>query len=484
MPLPAEFRSVWTYEAAPYPTLEENLNAEVVVVGAGIVGLTTALSLAQSGLDVAVVEALSVGRQVTGGSTAKVTAQHGLIYGHLARTRGPAVARLYGEANRAGMARIKQWTDELGIACDLETRTAYLYSEATGREDLIAEAEAARAAGFEAAFLERAPLSFETTGAMSFPDQAQFNPVRYLDGLAKAFVSRGGRLFENSRVRDIEDANRWRIKTDGGSIEAKHIVVATNMTIKSPLGMSKRTQPRMHTAMAFRIGEEPFDGMFLGVDDPTHSLRTGRLGSGRVLVALGPKFNTGHEADVAGRFADLAVWVKERFGDLETAAAWCNEDYDTPDRVPFIGEPDPKEAAGFYIATGFNAWGISNGTAGGILLADLIAGHRNEWRELYEPARPADEINEGGESATLVSSISQIAPGEGAVLDGPGKKIAVWRDHSGATHKLSAECTHKGCIVSWNNAAKMWNCPCHGSMFTREGKVLHGPARKDLEARN
>lgn len=484
--LPSPLRSYWTMDAkgAGYPELEGSMHAETVVIGAGIVGLTTALRLVEAGREVIVVEAMKVGRQVTGGSTAKVTAQHGLIYDHLIQTLGREKAALYAEANRAGMVEIAGWIDTLGIACDFERKPAFLYSEGSAQvAALRAEAEAAKSLGFDAEFLDRAPLPFATLGAVRFADQAQFNPVKYLDALAAAVVAKGGRIFERSRVRLVEAASRWRVVTDKGNVHAEHVVVATNLTIKSPVGMAGRTQPRMHTAMAFPIEPGRIEGMFLGIDERGHSLRTTPGPDGPVLVALGPKFDTGHEADVAGRFAALEAWINENLTAAAPIAAWCNEDYDTEDRVPFIGEPDPEKAAGFHIATGFNAWGISNGTAGGMLIADRILGHANPWRPLYDPARPASkEFNKGGDSASMVESIEAIAKGQGGVIERDGEKIAVWRADDGTLTELSAKCTHKGCIVSWNNAARTWDCPCHGSMFTAAGEVLHGPARTNLEA--
>jgi nitrite reductase/ring-hydroxylating ferredoxin subunit len=237
----------------------------------------------------------------------------------------------------------------------------------------------------------------------------------------------------------------------------------------------------MHTAMAFPIEAGAMNGMFLGVDDPAHSFRTTQGPDGEVLIALGPKFNTGHEPDVAARFADLEAWIRHTLPVGDPIAAWCNEDYETPDRVPYVGEPDPEQSPGFHIATGFNAWGISNGTAAGLLIADRILGRENAWAALYDPARPAPkDFNIGGDTASRVDSIDEIARGGGGVIVRDGKKIAVWRDDDGVAHELSASCTHKGCTVTWNNAARTWDCPCHGSMFDREGRVLHGPARKNL----
>ncbi|MDW6023621.1 FAD-dependent oxidoreductase [Mesorhizobium sp. BAC0120] len=477
--------SCWTATAGPtsYSPLEGSIHAETVVVGAGIVGLTTALRLCEAGRSVIVLEALRVGRQVTGRSTAKITTQHGLIYHDLMRNLGQPTAQSYADANRAGVRQILDWAAAHAIDCDLETRAAYTYTaDPARRGEIEAEANAARQLGLDAEVLDRAPLPFSTAGALRFPDQAQFNPARYAIGLARAVEKLGGRIFELSRAVSIDEASRWRVVTDNGTAHAENMVVATNMTVKSPVGMANRTQPRSHPVMAFRIDDPTrLDGMFLGIDNPTRSIRTGRDDAGPLLVVLGPKFNTGQDADVARRFVELESWARANLPVGAAAWRWCNEDYDTPDRLPYVGEPDPDKSPGFHIATGFNAWGISNGTAAGILISDRILGQSCPWEKLYDPARPYDkEFHINGQSQSIVGSFDEIGPGEGGVLVSGEKKIAAWRDETGELHTVSATCTHKGCTVSWNNADRTWDCPCHGSIFAADGSVIHGPARKAL----
>jgi len=477
--------SCWTagLPAPDYPELSGSIHAETVVVGAGIVGLTTALRLREQGREVAVVEALEIGGQVTGRSTAKITTQHRLIYRRLIEERGRALAKTYAVANLAGCELIGRWAREHAIACDLEDKDAFVYTqEPDGRKRLEAEAEAANSLGLKAELVGRAPLPFDTEAALRFPGQAQFNPSKYLLGLARAFIESGGRLFVRSRARLIGEASRWRVVTDRGNLHAENVVIATAMTVKSPVGMARRTQPRMHVAMAFRIDRPLLDGMFISLEEPTRSLRLGRDADGLLLVVLGPRFITGQDGDVAARFGELEGWVRRHFSVGEVAWRWCNEDYDTPDGVAFVGEPDPEKAPGFYIATGFNAWGISNGTAAGMLISDLVTKKKSPWKALYDPARPAsDDFNQPGKSRSLVRSVDDIRAGHGGVIERDGEKIAVHRRPDGTLHALSAKCTHKGCIVTWNNADLTWDCPCHGSMFAADGSVLHGPARDPLQ---
>jgi glycine/D-amino acid oxidase-like deaminating enzyme/nitrite reductase/ring-hydroxylating ferredoxin subunit len=487
--LPGRNESCWiaTAPTMNFPDLTSLHECDVVIVGAGIVGLTAALSLCEAGKSVVVLEARRVGGQVTGRSTAKITTQHSLIYRHLIDTAGQDIAMLYAEANRTAVERIRTWIETLGIDCDYERKPAYAYTCDPQRLDTIREeAEAARILDFEAEILDRAPLPFATAAALCFPDQAQFNPASYLVALANAVEARGGRIFEQSRAKSFDQDNGWRIGTDQGAVRAKQVVIATNMTVKSPVGYANRTQPRSHVAMAFRLeNQAAVDGMFISIDDPTHSIRTGRDQDGPLLIALGPRFNTGQDGDVAQRFRDLEQWTRTHLPVSEAVWRWCNEDYDTADRMPYVGQPDPKKASGFYVATGFNGWGISNGTAAGLLIAFEISTGSRLWGNLYDPSRLAPkDFHQSGDTQSFVDDVARIAPGAGGVIIRGDEKIAVWRDDNGDLHALSASCTHKGCTVTWNNADRTWDCPCHGSMFETDGTVIHGPAREPLPPRS
>lgn len=484
--LPGKAGSCWTATApkTAYRKLVSSQTTDVVVVGAGIVGLTAAYLLTNEDLSVALLEARRIGRQVTGRSTAKITTQHSLIYRHLIESFDLETARRYADANRLGMNQIQQWIGQLHIDCDYESKDAYVYCTDTSRlSDLEAEADASRKVGLDADVLDRAPLPFSTAGALRCRNQAQFNPAQYLIGLAKATEAAGALVFEETRVMGVEENDGWQLKTSEASVHATNVVLATNLPIAGPIPYDERTRPRSHIVMAFRVdAHAAIDGMFIGIDEPTHSLRVGRDQDGLLLVVLGSKFGTGLDGNIARHFRDLDVWTHRNLEVGEAAWRWVNEDYDSPDRIPFVGEV-PK-APGLYVATGFNAWGISNGTAAGTLIAKQILGQRPEWASVYDPVRKAPKkFNKGGGSQSSVHSIDDIQPGGGGVMNLGRGKIAIWKGDDGTPHVLSASCTHKGCVVTWNNADRTWDCPCHGSVFSAAGDVIHGPAVEPLPPR-
>ena len=488
--LPATFDCCWTASAptGDFPRLNGDCECDVLVVGAGIAGLSTALALSESGQSIVVLEARTVGRQVSGLSTAKITTQHGLIYRELIDRVGPEMAKAYADANCEGMRQIEGWIARYGIACDYQPSSAYAYTLSPARKvDLVKEAEAARLLGLEARVLARAPLPFETSCALEFPNQAQFNPVSYLVGLARAVEDNGGRVFEHSRASSFDyQQERWKVDCASGTVSARQVVVATHMPVQTPLDYVSPTQPRSHVVMAFRpAAGQTLSGMFIAVDAPTYSIRLGRDAEGPLIIVVGPRFNTGQDGNVAQRFASLEQWVRAHLPVAEARWRWCNEDYDTPDRMAYVGEPDPEQSPRLFVATGFSAWGISNGSAAGYGLAQQIVTGRWPWGALFDPRRKADKpLNQSSDSHTRLDSLASLAPGEGGVIAEGEDQLAVWCDDAGDLHALSAACTHMGCAVTWNNAERTWDCPCHGSIFEADGRVRHGPANKPLGKRS
>ncbi len=489
--LPGRPETCWngTAPASDRPPLPSNLEVDVAVIGAGVVGLTAAVLLARAGRKVAVVEAKRIGRGVTGGSTAKVTTQHGLIYAELARSFGEDGARAYAEANRAGFDWIAAQVRDRAIDCDWAHKAAYVWSEdESDLQALKQEVEIARRLGLPAAFDDVAPLPFAVEGAVRFDDQAQFHPVKYAQGLAREV-----QVFENTRVLDVDEGAPCRIDTDRGSLQAADVIVATNLPILDRGGFFAKALPKRHVCLAFEA-EAPLDGMFISADAPTRSVRTAPAGGGHLLIAVGEAFKTGH-ADTLAKFAELEAWVRGRFAVGAVQYRWGNQDYYAVDRVPYVGALHPLSRH-VRVATGFSAWGFTNGTAAAMILADDILGRRNPWASLFDAQRVkpsvtgAELIQEnvhiakewvkerlGGKASMPVE---QLGPGQGGIVRMDGDDVAAFRDPRGALHVVSPVCTHMGCVVSWNEGERSWDCPCHGSRFGIDGTVLQGPAVKDL----
>ena len=487
-------RTYWnaTATAPDFPQLVGNVSVDVAVIGGGIVGITTARMLKDKGLTVAVIEARHVGRQVTGRSTAKVTSQHGLIYQTLEQKFGEAQARLYGEAQESGVRTISSLAAQYAIDCDIEPKPAYVYTCDEAEVSRIEkEAEVTRRLGLPATLVRDVDLPFDVLAAVRFDGQAQFHPTKYVASLAQTIPGNGCHVFENSRVIDWEPT---RVVTDQGSVTARHVVMATHLPLGQVGLYYAQAYPEAEPVIAARIGRVP-DGMYINVENPSHSIRTHRAASGEIYgIVAGTSFKPGHTDEERKHFEEIESWLAEHFDAGPVEHRWVNEDYQPMDGAPFIGWSSSVRGA-YLVATGFDAWGISNGTVAGMILADLAAGEENSWLEVFDATRikpiagAPTALKENVQVAKhLVSgylsrrpgSVDDLAPGQAAILKIDGKNVAAFKDEQGHVHAVSAVCSHMGCIVGWNETDRTWDCPCHGSRFELSGEVIHGPATKPL----
>jgi nitrite reductase/ring-hydroxylating ferredoxin subunit len=286
------------------------------------------------------------------------------------------------------------------------------------------------------------------------------------------------------------------VVTENGVVEASHVIQATLLPFHDPAGLFAKTHPSRSYAISARVDGSAPEGMFLSVDSPTRSIRPHYSEQGTYLVIGGEEHKTGQDDDTEKRYAAIEEWARERFGVTSIAHRWSAQDYVPADGIPYVG-PLGKGSR-IMVATGFKKWGMTNGTAAAIMLSELILGRPGEWLPVFDPKR----LNLGASGGSIFKenvnvaqrfvgdrlpsggpSLHELAPGEGAVVDHDGDKVAAYNDPTAGLRTMSARCTHMGCIVSFNTAERTFDCPCHGSRFDTTGEVIEGPATAPLASK-
>jgi glycine/D-amino acid oxidase-like deaminating enzyme/nitrite reductase/ring-hydroxylating ferredoxin subunit len=495
----ARNESVWIHTGPPQPELprlERDVDTDVAVIGGGIVGITTALLLKEAGRRVVLIEADRIARGVSGYTTAKVSSQHGLIYARLRSTFGADAARTYGQVNEAALAWIAERVEHDGIDCDLRRQPSYAYvSSESKRSQVEDEAQAAVEAGLPATLTEVTPLPYPVAAAVRFDDQAEFHVRKYLLALAAQIPGDGCAIYERSHAVEVDDDERCAVKTPGGRVNADQVVVASHFPFLDRSLAFARIHPERSYAIACRIRGRPPEGMHISGDSPTRSVRAVPLGDEELLLVGGEGHKTGTGGDTEERYARLERFAREHWDVESVAYRWSTQDNITVDHVPYVGRVTPRSQR-VLMATGFAKWGMTGGTAAARVLAGLLLGQDSAAARLFDPWRMQPRaipslVKENaqvglrfvGDRVTKPGTrpIDSLEPGEGDIVRHRGEKVAAYRDDDGELVAVSARCTHLGCQVNWNAAERSWDCPCHGSRFAPDGKVIHGPAVHRLE---
>lgn len=493
--LPGRAESYWmaTTPQSSYPPLSGDVRVDVAILGGGIVGITSAFLLKEAGASsVAVIDADRIISGVTGHTTAKITSQHSLIYDRLISNFGRRQAQQYAESNQEAIEKIASIVSSREIACDFSRKPAYVYADSEESASKIRnEVDAAQTLGLPASFEADLPLPFETYGSVRFGNQAQFHPRKYLCALAREIEGDGCHVFEKTRALKMEGDGPITITTDKGTIKAQKVIQATRFPINDKPGfMFQRLYQSLSYVLGVRI-KEPFpQGMFINAEKPVRSLRSQPADGGELILVTGEGHRTGEGNHKISHYQNLEKWIRSVYSVNSIDYRWSTQDTISIDNVPYIGRIT-SDNENLYVATGFRKWGMTTGTVAAMILTDMILGKSNPWEEVYDPSRfkPLEsaknlfsQVVEAGKSLVgdriipVHEEASQIAPREGAIVKIEGERVAAYRDREGVLHTLDPSCRHMGCIVSWNDAEKTWDCPCHGSRYNAGGEVISSPA--------
>ncbi len=484
-----------------FPPLAGDVHTQVCVIGGGIAGLTTAYLLAREGKNVVLVDALGLGAGETGRTTAHFFppdewyrgVEGGFDTDH---------AKLVADSFRQAVNLVEGIVRSEHIDCAFERVDGYLYALPDNTfKDLGHEYTAAQRAGAEVSLLERVPgLSFDTGPCVCYRNQAQFHPLRYLGGLAEAFIRHGGRIYCGTRAHEMDgDSHIQVVHTSGGDIYAQAVVVATNTPFNNRVVMHTKQAAYRTYVVALQVPRGSVPRILLwDTGDPYYYVRihTPEAAQHDLLIVGGADHKVGQDDHPQHRYDELERWTRERFPMAQQVLyRWSGEVMEPADGPAYLGR-NPMDDSNIYVITGDSGNGMTHCTIGAVIISDQVMGRDNPWVELYDPARKvvhglqefvaeqANTLSYYAEWATggEVESVAEIAAGQGAIVRQGVHKLAVYRDPDGGLHALSARCTHLGCVVHWNAGECSWDCPCHGSRFDTGGAVLHGPAPTALAA--
>jgi glycine/D-amino acid oxidase-like deaminating enzyme len=477
-------------------------SADVIVVGAGITGLMTAVLLARAGKDVLVLEARTVGAGATGNTTAKISVLQGTHLSKVLPRHGRDLARAYIDGNREGQDWVINHCQSNGIAVQRED--AYTYAQsAKGVFSARAELKACEAVGLPVVWDDAADVPFSYHGGVRLPEQAQFDPMPFLDSLAKELLDRGGRLVEQTRVRrvsargkgvhvHVNDAAQQDVE-----LEAGQLVLATGIPILDRGGYFARVKPSRSYCLAFKVPGSITRPMMISTDSPTRSVRYAPVADGERLIVGGAGHTVGRKKSPSKALEELSSWARKHYPGAVQTHFWSAQDYTPIDQLPYVGPILPNTET-IFIATGFNKWGMTNGAAAGLALSSRILGGRMDWARAFASWSPHEltglftamqfnaevgfDLAKGWITPLTRTGRRDPVNGEGGVVSGPPWHLEARCRIDGTEHRVSPVCPHLGGIVNWNDADKAWECPLHGSRFAPDGTLLEGPATRDLTA--
>jgi len=484
-----------------YPILNEDLKVDVAIIGGGFSGIACGYMLIKEGVKACILEADHILQGTTGHTTAKITSQHGLIYNKIKSKMSEELAKQYAEANESAINIIEKIAQEHKIQCDYISQSAYVYTLQDKYVQKISdEANTASSLGIKASYLDEIPLAIPVKAAVRFDNQAQFHPRKFLLALAKEVVNGGSKIFEQTRIVDIEENNQHYVLTtkQGNKVTADKVIIASHYPCYNKNGLYfARIYSERSYAVAIKAKEEYPGGMYITAEDPGRSLRNQAYNEGELIIVGGEHHKTGQGKDTIKHYEALIDFANANYTIEAIPYRWSTQDCMTLDDLPYIGH-FTSDTPNLYIATGYGKWGMTNSIVSAVLLKDLIVHGKSPWQDVYNPSRQTisasaknfivENLNVAeqlidGKISSLPTEV-KINPGEGKVIEANGQRAGAYRDKKGKLHVVDTTCPHMGCELNWNFAEKSWDCPCHGSRFSYEGEIIEGPAVRPLDIHN
>lgn len=468
---------------APSSSLKGDISTEVAVIGAGLAGILTAYMLQERGVSVVVIEKDQVGCGITKNTTAKITSQHGLIYQKLLRYKGEERAREYARANQAAIEQFQEISNRLQIDCDYEIVPNYVYS-LKGEEKIRREVEAAKRMGLPALYTKETTLPFQVKAAIRLENQAQFHPIKFMEGVAKELT-----IYEHTNI--IELKKNGLIITEQGNVKAKSIVIATHYPFINTPGyyFLRLHQERSYvTALqGWKKEESPWKGMYIDEDKNGFSFR-----SYKDYLLLGSGYHRTGDKNPLNAYERIETNARKWYPDASIEYRWSNQDCITPDGIPYIGRYSAR-TPNIYIATGFNKWGMTSSMAAARIICDMIINKESEDEKVFYPRRLMFSGSKVLLKDTGIIAKSQllerlkipqdkledIQPNQAGTVNYNGQKYGVYRDKENRYYFVTTKCPHLGCSLEWNQNELTWDCPCHGSRFDYRGRLISNPAMRD-----
>ena len=481
-----------------FEKLNQDISCDICIIGAGIFGLTCAYYLAKQGFSIVLIDKDDIGTKTSGHTTAKITSQHGLIYKHLIDDYGLHFAKSYLYANQKAIDNIKEIIDTENISCDFNFENHCIY--ATNQKDLKKiqdEVNAVNSLDYNCEFVTKTGLPFDILGGICFKNQAQFHPYKYLCGLCNSILDKA-KIFTHNTICDVKNNGSTYISYSENNykIESKFVIMASHYPFINIPGFYFS---KMYQSSSYLIGIETnkslFSGMYLSASNPIFSFRTAKFKNKNFILIGGAEHKTGDSHDFSTTYGILENIAKKYYPDCKILFHWNTRDCITLDKIPYIGLFS-SNLPNFYVGTGFNKWGMTSSNVASNIIVDMINGKKNPYSFVFDSLR-VNPIKNSNEFKNIIVQSSKslvfdkikksnlqldnISPNSGGIIEVNGQKVGIYKSQDNKFFAVNPICTHLGCLLSWNDIDKTWDCPCHGSRFDYKGKSLYDPSFKDLE---